>query len=366
MADHPIRASGISRVPLGGRGVFSFTVRESGMEEDVTSVQFILKNHLGATIYDATRTVADVSGTATDGGATTITDEVGTGKYRVTYTPPNNGTYTPTSAGLQFSLRVVAVDEDGTADTGAIAFYVDPVAISIADTSSILERVRKRTGIMQEIFLHLKAGDEDVDLGVGGVYELPLVTKNGTVLTLTTHYTWSTYRSYITLVAPAADGDEVYVQAQRVISTDHILDVIDEAANMMVRPALLPLYDAADLVLSPTYDALLTAYTVGRLRQDLAKGASLEDPKYRSGLELINEVKRILDAIRSGSMGLAGTDGNEVPTREGVFVGAFLHPGGELTGRLKAVDRAQQWLGLIQNYWPEAAPEHVIDLRALA
>lgn len=366
MADHPIRSSGNSQVPLGGRGVFTFTVKESGVAEDVTSVRFILKNNAGATIYDATRTSTNIVGAATDGGVTTITDITGTGRYEVSYIPPNDLTYTPPVAGLQFSLQVIATDEDGTADTGAIAFFVVPADITIVDRSGIMDKVRRRTGIVEDIHINLTAGDEAVDLGKGGVYELVLVTKNGAALTITTHYTWNTYGSYLTLVTPAVAGDEMFIQAQRIFSNEYIEDVISEAEDMVVYPALKPLYEPSDLATSPTVEALVTAYTAGRLRQDKTKGATLEDPVYRSGWELIKMVQDTLKAVQSGATGLCAADGSELATKAGVYVGSFIHPDGVINGRLAAVDRSQRWLGKLEYYWPEIAPDAVIDIRRLA
>lgn len=351
-------------MPLGGRGVFTFTVRESGVAEDVTSVRFILKNHLGATIYDGTRTTVDISTTASDTGPVTIEDVSGTGRYLVSYQPP--GSYTPPASGLQFSLQVIATDEDGIADTGAISFYVVPADITIVDRSTIFDKVRRRTGIVEDLFPTLKAGEQDIDLGRGGVYELVLVTKNGTVLTRNTHYTWNTYGSYLTLVTEPADGDEMFIQVQRVFSNEYIEDIIDEAENMVVYPALKPTYEVSDLVTSPTVEALVAAYTAGRLRQDKTKGATLEDPVYRSGWELIKMVRDILAEVKTGGTGLCGPDGSELPTKDGAFVGAFIHPDGAIEGRLQAVDRAQRWIGVLETYWPEAVPAHVIDLRQLA
>jgi hypothetical protein len=365
LADHPIRASGVSQVPIGGRGVFAFTIKESGFPEDVTSVQFTLKNHLGVTIYDGTRTTVDIATTATDTGAVTITDTTGTGRYEISYTPPTL-VYTPPAAGLQFSLRVIAVDEDGTADTGAISFYVIPADITIVDRSTVMDKIRRRTGIVEDIFKTLDAGTEDVDLGKGGVYELILVTKNGSVLTRNTHFTWNTYGSYLTLITPAQDGDEMFVQAQRVFSNDYIEDIIEEAESAVVYPALKPSYEIAGLLTSPTVEALIAAYTAGRLRQDKAKGATLDDPVYRSGWELIRMVQDTLKSIQSGATGVCAADGTELATKAGAYVGAFIHPDGAINGRLQAVDRAQRWMATLEYFWPEVAPDHVIDLRRLS
>lgn len=345
--------------------MFTFTVKESGEAEDVTSVQFIVKNHLGATLYDGTRTSVDISTTASDTGVVTITDIAGTGRYEVAYTPPNDGTYVPSVSGLQFSIQVVAVDEDGTADTGAISFYVVPADITITDRSSVMDKVRRRAGIVEDIFLKLTAGEESIDFGKGGVHELVLVTKNGSVLTRNTHYTWNTYGSYLTLVTPAIDGDEMFIQAQRVFTNEYIEDIIDEAESMVVYPALKPLYEVAGLLTSPTVEALIAAYTAGRLRQDKSKGATLEDPVYRSGWELIRQVESILKAIQAGSTGLCAVDGSELATKAGAYVGAFIHPDGVINGRLVAVDRAQRWLAVLETYWPERSPDNVLNLRDL-
>lgn len=364
-ADRILRASGLSQVPLGQRGVFTFTVRDGGVAEDVTSVRFLLRNHLGATIYDATRTVADVAAVASDGGAVAITDLAGDGRYQVAYTPPNNGTYVPTADSHRFTLQVVITDEGGAADTGEIPFFIVPADITISDRASIIDKVRRRASIMEEIFITLTAGEEAVDLGKGGVFELPLVTKNGTVLSRGTHYTWNTYGSYLTLVSPATDGDEMFVQVQRIFSNEYLKDIIEEAESVVVYPALQGTYDLDDLVTSPTVEALIAAYTAGRLRQDKTKGATLDDPVYRSGMELIKMVQDTVKAVAAGSVGLSAVDGTEMATRAGAFVGAFIHPDGVINGRLAAVDRAQRWLGRLEHYWPEAAPDHVMDLRQL-
>lgn len=230
---------------------------------------------------------------------------------------------------------------------------------------AVIDVVLRRAGIVEEIHRTLKAGDEAVDLGRGGVHALPLVTKNGSPLTLVTHYTWNTYASYLTLVTPAADGDEMYIQAQRVFSTTYVQDIIDEAHNLVIYPALRTVYDVDDLPTSPTVQALAAAYATGRLRQDMTKGATLEDPVYRSGWELVRMVQDAVKAIQAGSAGISDAAGDELANLAGSFVGSFIHPGGPIEGRLGAVDRAQRWLGRLEPYWPEIKPTLVTDARGI-
>ena len=234
------------------------------------------------------------------------------------------------------------------------------------DKSTIIATVRRRSGITQDRTFQPDPNTTMLDLGVGGVYALPLVAKNGTTLTAGVDYTWNTYSSYVTLTAATDVDDVFFVTLQKAVSDEVVNETIAEAEDLVVRPALRPLYAGSALDTSPTVKALVTAHAVGRLRQYTTAGRTLEDPNYRSGWEILNEVKAMLTAIMNGSMGILDTSGDEVARAGGSVVGSFIHPDGKVTGRLNMIDRAQKWRGVIQHYWPETDPADIEDVRNLA
>ena len=369
MADHRIFSTGLSQVPLGGRAFYPFTVRENGNPEDVTSIRFIVEDHLGATISDETRTTVDISTVATDGGAIEITDISGTGTYEVAYTPPNDGTYTPPTAGLAFTFQVIATDEDGVADTGEFVVTVVGADITITDRSSIVEKIRRRTGIVHDVHhgpQKYPTGSTDIDLGQGPIYELITALRDGIAMVAGTDYTWNAYGSYIVLTSATTGRDEFFFQVQTRVSNDLIFEYIDDAQNRVIYPVLVKFYECADLAASATVDALICAYVVGRIKEEqLVKGATLEDPTYRSGWELVNEVKDIVNSIAAGEQGIVDSTGCEIAKKSGSTVGAFINPRGGVTGRLKLIDEVQRWTGVFTYFHPERDPAEQLDLRNL-
>lgn len=343
-------------------------VEESGVPEDATSVRAIWKNHLGTVISDQTRTTVDISTTASDGGAITITDETGTGVYRATYTPPNDGTYTPPAAGLQFSVQIIATDEDGTADTGAVSFYVIPADVTISiDSVAVASVVKRRTGLLVDV--HVPGENvrdttrTKVDLGKGQIYAIDNAYKNGIAIVRPTNYTWNLYGSLATLVVAATDADEYLFRVQRRLSDDALNDFIDESSNLMLS-ALRPFYGDTLLASRPTFEALVVMRTVGKVKIELTKG-SRDNSDSAEGAKLVQQAEEWAKSIARGEKDLLDSSDAIVSRREGALAGGFRSADGAITGRLDLVDRFQKWTGILQEYWPETAPSLIVSPRSL-
>lgn len=359
----------MSQVPLGGRGVVSITVRESGAVEDVTSVQAILKNNAGTTIENLTYTNTDLSATADDGGATTLTNPSGTGTYQFTYTPPNDGTYSPPSTGLEFSIQILAVDEDGTADTGAISFFVVPADITVSfDSQVVASVVKRRAGLIDDVQIvsHSagSAGDR-LDLGSGPIYSIEKAYKNGTAITAGgTDYTWNTFSSSLTVVAAPAANDHYTFRVQRLLRNEVVDDHVDQATEYFLSK-LRPFYDSSTLVTTPTFEMLVAMRATGTIKKETARGATLDNPQYRSGLELEKAADMQALAIMRGDSAVINASGTEVSRKDGSIVGGNKHGDGAVSGRLDMLDRAQKWTQVFLDLSPERDPDDALDPRAL-
>jgi hypothetical protein len=357
VAEYPILASGTSRVPLGGTAVVNILARVSGVEEDVTSVQVILKNNSGTTISNQTYTNADISTTASDGGAITLANPVGVGTYRWTYVVPSNSTYTPPAAGLQFSVQVIIVDEDGGSDTGAIPFFVVPADVTVAfDATSVSGIVKRRTGLLIDRLVTgemVRTGSRTtLDVGAGPVYAIQAIYKNGTTLVAPTNYTWNTYSSRVTLIVPAVDTDEFLIQAQVRMSDTALNDLINESSDTIL-PALRAHYDDADLATRALTEALIAMRTAGKVKIELCKG-SRDNVDFAEGAALVREAEAITKAIQRGEMDVLDADGAAVARRDNALAGGFRNEDDlAITSRLQMVDQLQRWHGLIEYFWPE-------------
>lgn len=374
MAVFTILESGNTQVPLGGTAKADILATRNDVTEDVTTIQVVWKDHLGATLSDETWSGSDISDTATDGGAITLSDPSGTGTYAATYAPPNDGTYTPPAAGLTFTVTITVTYSDGATNGGeTFEFVVIAANVQVAlDTTTILSKVKRRTGILDDVLRVTETaskvkengdGDDVIDLGKGPVYAIELAAKNGTAIVLGTDYYWNLYGSHVVLEDQAADGDHFFFKVQRMMPDAVINDFITESQRIILARLRGCGYSDPALVNYPTVQALICARTVGYIKEETSQGAALESPHYRSGNELIGEVNDILTGVCMGRVAILDDSGNEVARDDGSLVGGFRHPDGKIQGRLDVIDRAQQWTALFEHFYPEKPPIHVSSPR---
>lgn len=367
MANYSISTSGVTEVPLGGTAVLNINAKVGGALEDVDSVRVVLKDNNDATLSDETFTGSPISTVATDGGAITITDPTGTGNYRFSYAVPNDGTYTPTANGLQFCLEVT-IDEGGDLGTNSVTFLVVPADVTISfDTATVSAIVKRRTGLLEDVLIPGENRASDgltLPLRTGITYEIEAAYKNGsTIAGGGTDYTWFTFSPNVLLTAAATDDDFYVFRVQTRMQPETITDFINESQDFILAK-LSPFYDISGLLTHPTVMSLVAARTIGYIKEELQEGVALENAKYRSGRELIDETTMMVKAICSGSVGLIGDDGAAVSRRDGAIVGGFIHADGDVSARIDMVDRAQKWTGIFRDLYPETRPSLIVSTRS--
>lgn len=345
MVSYPIRESGVSQVPVGGTAVATILAELNGSPVDVTSVRVVWKNSAGSTISDETYTASDVSDTATDGGAITITNPSGTGTYNATYDVPL-GVYTPPSGGLQFSVRIVLTATQGTADTGDISFYVVPATVAVSlDTTSITQSVLRQVGKLKDFQYSAPNTLTKVPLQSGPVYAIGSAYKNGAAITSPTHYTWSQFRSSVTLQSAPVAGDDFLFRIQT-CSDEFVREYVDDAEREVYR-ALQHFFDTDDLASSPDVSRLIANLAVGQMRQDLHEGGPAMDAAfYRSGKDRQMAARKELNDIRAGRATIYDALGVAVPRLDGSAIGYYANPNGPALNRLDIIDRGEDWAGI--------------------
>jgi hypothetical protein len=225
------------------------------------------------------------------------------------------------------------------------------------DTAAIRTVVKRRAGITLE---RLVTGEQVrnsartmLDLGAGPVYAAPTIYKNGTQLTIVTHYTWSTYASRVTLLTAAVDTDEFFITAQVKMSDTAVDDHISESADILL-PALRAHYDDASLDTRAFTTALVAMRATGKVKISLCKG-SRDNVDYTEGVALVKEAMELRDAVCRGEIDIIESDGDIVARRANALAGGFRNEDDlAITSRLQMVDQLQRWHGLIEYFWPES------------
>lgn len=368
MANYTLSSSGATQVPLGGTAVLNINAKVGGALEDVDSVRVVLKDNLDAVLSDETYSGVDISATATDGGAIAITNPTGTGNYRWTYTVPNDATYDPPPAGQIFCVEVT-IDEGGDLGTSSLTFIIVDADVTINfDSTTVSATVKRRAGLLEDILVPGEnRGSDNVTLPLrtGIVYSIEAAYKNGALIDDGgVDYAWNTFSPLVTLTAAATDTDFYLFRALTKMRDEVVTDFVEESRDFIMAK-LRGFYDDDDLMTLPTVEALVAARAIGYIKEELCEGVALENAKYRSGRELIDETNMILRAICRGEVGLVDASGDIVARKDGSTVGAFIHADGVVSSRIDMVDRAQQWTALFQDLWPETRPSRIVSERTL-
>lgn len=360
MAEFKIRESGSTEVPEGGTAVADILTTRNDSADDMMTVNVVLKDGSSNTLSDETWVGVDISDTATDGGAIELTDPPGTGTQEWKYTVPS-GTYTTPEV---FTVTITITDTDGATNGGqTFEFTVVGATVSVdLATSTIAATAKRRAKLLEykQVFddgpssTGLPGSGTIVDLGAGLIFDLDTLWKNGGKLTRGTDYTWSTFSTRATLTGAGAStpGDHYTALIQVRMSNEEVDDFVDESLDF-VRGHLSAYYDDDDLMTHPTVEAIVTARTVGYLKEELAKGA-LDSPDYRSARELMAETTAMVMAIKRGEANINDSEGDVVSRREFALAGGFKHPDGASKSRLDLIDRVQRWNGIIRDYYPES------------
>jgi len=353
-----------SNVPLGNTAVANLNVFKNGVADDMATVQVVLKDNLGATLSDETYTSSDVSDTATDGGAITITNPAGTGTYKWTYAVPNDGTYTPTAAGITFSITVTVTDQSAEGSGTAVdtfTFKIVPSDLTVTlDTTAIKAVVKRKAGLLRDL-VYVASGDDKtltsgayiISLGSSIAYEIDSAYKNGTSMTEGTDYDWNTYQPNVTIPSGSAPAqNDIYVfRVQDRLRNDALDDYITEAERYVLAK-LKPYYGASAVGTHPTIANLVIDRCVGRIREDFTEGVALESARYRSGHDMKLEVEEMIRMLANGEMDVLDSSGTKVARSSGAIVGSFRHANGDIDNAQDLRERLAEYSQGYLTFYP--------------
>lgn len=308
-----------SSVPLGGTAVANITTDDAGVASDVDSVQCDWRDQNGTLVETLTYTSVDVAGTDIYGNASTITNPAGTGTYRATLVVDNNGNYVPPSTGYRWSLTVTIVKGAKT-DVEIFYFWIINTTLTVALDPVAITTVTMRQAGLMETFQYVATNTNVlVSFGKGIVYAIDSAVKNGTDIAQGTDYTWTTYRSSITLLAAPVVNDHFTFRLQRRSSTE-IADYVNQAIAEVVR-SLRGFYDEDDISNSPDVANLAIDIAVGQIKEDNSAGIALESAHYRSGMDRKKAARDTIARIQRGVETIYDRAGVAMTRKSGSLIG---------------------------------------------
>lgn len=172
-----------------------------------------------------------------------------------------------------------------------------------------------------------------IRLGTEIVYGIVAAYKNGSAITITTHYTWTLYRPNVVLVSNPAANDHFLFRIKTTMSDDDLDEHLDKAKNDLLTE-LRGSYEAAeDIDLLDSFLEMVRDIAAGRLIQLRTAGIALENARYRTGRQMEQDAFARARRIRNGAASLLDNDNEAVERKDGALVGGFQHADGAITQR---------------------------------
>jgi hypothetical protein len=162
-------------------------------------------------------------------------------------------------------------------------------------------------------------GAKRIHMHEGIVYDVLTVRKNDSELT-SSEYTWHQYSPFVTIDGGVTKGDFLYIEFQRWLDDNGIDAHITHVDNHL-KGEFSPYYDPTEIENSPTYQALVKDWTIGRIAKRLVQGEALESAKFRDAVTRIDDAKQFARWVMKGGGKLLDSSLDELARVQGSLVG---------------------------------------------
>jgi hypothetical protein len=337
-------------IPQGGTAEASINTYDTGVASDVDSVTVVWKDQSGVTLATQTYTSSDVSGVTIYGDAVSLTNPAGTGTY-VARMLVNVGSYSPTAAGLRWTVTITAVKGGQSSAPLVYPFYIVPSTVTLAlDSTAITAAVLRQTGFYKDVMHVARDTNALITLSSNIVYGIVSAFKNGVAITNGVGYTWSLYRTNVTAIPAPAINDH-YLFTIQTRSDASVSDLVGRYTEEVIAD-LQHHFATTALLQSPTVAGIIRQLTIGEIRMENMQGASRGSATYDAALQMVEAARRLVLRIQRGEATIFDTAGVAIPRVDGAIVGSFLHEDGDFGNRLGLLNRAEAASGIYVHLTP--------------